>query len=186
MWSNARFCPLCAARLVHRDVFGRPRLRCSVCTFVLFHNPAGAAGAVVVDDQRRILLVQRGIEPFRGSWALPAGYQEADESPVRAAEREVEEETGVRVRTACLLDLVFVPDDPRKPANVALFLAVPLTGEPQGRDDALDARWFELDDLPADLAFQSTHRILDRLNRRSDEADVWWNRWRRALDEKAD
>lgn len=157
-------------------------MRCSVCTFVLYSNPAGAAGAVVVDGERRILLVRRAIEPFRGRWALPAGYQEFDETPTRTAEREVEEETGVEVRIATLLDLIFVPDDPRKPANVALFLAVPVRGEARGRDDALDASWFDLDRLPEDLAFESTRAVLDRLKRRSDEAEVWWNRWRRTLD----
>jgi len=183
MWSNARFCPVCAAELVTAEVYGRTRRRCSSCTFVLYANPAGAAGAVVVDADRRVLLVRRGIEPFRGQWALPAGYQEADESPVRAAEREVEEETGVRVRTVALLDLVFVPDDPRKPANVALFLAVPRSGlAAEGRDDALAAEWFHIDALPAPLAFESTGAVLDRLKAESDEARVWWNRWRRGLD----
>lgn len=182
MWSNARYCPVCASELVTAEVFGRDRRRCSSCTFVLYANPAGAAGAVVVDQRRRVLLVRRGIEPFRGRWALPAGYQEVDETPTRAAEREVEEETGVRVRTVALLDLVFVPDDPRKPANVALFLAVPESGTAVGQDDALDADWFELDALPSDLAFESTRPILERLKAESDEARVWWNRWRRAID----
>lgn len=183
MWSNARFCPICAAELVTSDVFGRERRRCSACTFVLYANPAGAAGAVVVDEQRRVLLVRRGIEPHRGLWALPAGYQEVDETPRRAAEREVEEETGIRARTVALLDLVFVPDDPRKPANVALFLAVPERGRAEGGDDALDADWFELDALPEELAFASTRPLLERLKAESDEARVWWNRWRRAIDE---
>ncbi|QDU84978.1 Putative mutator protein MutT4 [Planctomycetes bacterium Pla163] len=183
MWSKVRYCPACAAPLESAPVFGRERLRCPACAFVLFANPVGAAGAVVVDPDRRILLVRRAIAPHAGSWALPAGYQEIDESPSGAAEREVREETGVTIRTVALLDLVFVPDDPRKPANVALFLAIPVAGEPSGRDDALDADWFALDDLPRRLAFESNHRILERLAKASDESRGWWASWRAALDD---
>jgi 8-oxo-dGTP diphosphatase len=186
VWSKVRYCPACAAPLETANVFGRERLRCPACTFVLFANPVGAAGAVVVDPGRRILLVRRAVEPFAGRWALPAGYQEIDESPSGAAEREVQEETGITIRVVALLDLVFVPDDPRKPANVALFLAIPVAGEPSGRDDALDADWFALDDLPQGLAFESNHRILERLASASDESRGWWASWRAAFDDSTD
>jgi ADP-ribose pyrophosphatase YjhB (NUDIX family) len=181
VWSKARFCPWCAAALVRADAYGRERLVCTACPFVLFANPVGAAAAIVVDSARRVLLVRRAFEPHAGCWALPAGYQEIDEPPALTAEREVCEETGVEVRTVALLDLVFVPDDPRKPANVALYLAVPVAGRAEGRDDALDADWFALDRLPRDLGFPSTARVLERLATPSHESRGWWASWERAI-----
>ncbi len=76
---------------------GRARVRCSACNFVLYENPAAASAGLVLDEHGRVLLVRRAIEPFRGQWALPAGYQEIDEPPDETAVREVLEESGIQV-----------------------------------------------------------------------------------------
>ena len=164
MWTqNARFCPLCGVELVSARVEGRQRRRCPACAFVLYENPASAAAGVVLDASRRVLLIRRGIEPFRGAWALPAGYQEADEEPEQTVVREVREETGQTVAVVRLLDLIFIPEDARKPANLAVFLCRPLHGVLRAGQDALEAAWFELDALPAELGFDNGPRILERL-----------------------
>jgi 8-oxo-dGTP diphosphatase len=54
-------------------------------------------GAVVHDDQRRLLLVLRGTEPAKGTWSIPGGRVEAGESDAEALAREVLEETGLEV-----------------------------------------------------------------------------------------
>lgn len=168
MWfDRARYCPLCRTGLVWGEVEGRRRLRCPDCEFVLFLNPASAAAAVVLDRRRRVLLVRRSIRPYRGAWALPAGYQEIDEDPRETVAREVREETGVAIEPLFLLDLLFVPDDDRKPANVAVFLCRPLAGQAEAPlrpgHDAEAAAWFDLDGLPAELGFDNGPRILHRL-----------------------
>lgn len=158
----AQFCLRCAAPLATKERRGRPRLACTACSFVLYESPVGASAGLVLRGEE-VLLVQRGIEPFLGSWAVPAGYQDADEPPPRTAEREVLEETGIVVEAFLLLDLLFVPDDPRRPANVALFACRPVGGSVQGGDDAADAGWFQLSDLPEELAFDNRRQIFDRL-----------------------
>jgi ADP-ribose pyrophosphatase YjhB (NUDIX family) len=100
---------------------GRERMRCTVCAFVLYENPACAAAGMVVDELGRILLVRRAIEPWRGHWALPAGYQEVDEEPARTAAREVAEESGIEVEVVELVDLLYVPANPVKAANLAVY-----------------------------------------------------------------
>lgn len=160
---RAVHCPLCSAALVRSPVEGRERVRCSACVFVLYENPACASAAVILDERRRVLLVKRAIEPCRGQWALPAGYQEIDETPAETVVREVREETGLAIEVIALLDLLFVPEDLRKPANLAVYLCRPLGGELRAGDDVVETAWFELEALPEDLGFQNGPRILDRL-----------------------
>jgi phosphoribosylformylglycinamidine cyclo-ligase len=160
-----RHCPLCGAPLAPDVVEGRARLRCPRCRWVHYQNPAGASAGVVIDGLGRVLLVQRALEPGRGAWALPAGYQEVDEDPARAAEREVREETGLSVQVCALLDLIFVPAGTRKAANLAVYLCRVLGGDLKAGDDALDAAWFALDALPATIAFDNRERVLEPLPR---------------------
>ena len=159
---KAQFCLKCGSAMVEAYDTGRPRQTCVACGFVMFVNPVGASAALVLRGDE-VLLIKRGIEPFKGHWAVPAGYQEEDESPAATAERETLEETGVRVEAEVLLDILFVPDDPRKAANVALFACRAISGEALGADDAAEAAWFALDALPDEIAFDNRELIFDRL-----------------------
>ena len=150
---SPRYCPVCGAGLVPADVNGRERQRCSSCEFVAYLNPAFAAAGLVVEQGERVLLMRRKIQPFQGDWALPAGYQEIDESPQDTVRRETFEETGIEVVVHRLIELVWIPDDPRKPANVAIFLCHPTGGTLTPGDDADQAAWFHRDELPTNLGF---------------------------------
>ena len=166
MWQRrAKHCPLCAAALVQGALEGRSRVHCSTCSFVLYENPAAASAGLVLDERGRVLLVRRALDPYRGDWALPAGYQEIDEEPAQTAVREVREESGIEVEVLSLFDLIFVPEDLRRPANVAIYLCRPLGGELAAGEDTLEAAWFALEKLPPNLAFQNGPRILARLLR---------------------
>ncbi|MBL8863408.1 MAG: NUDIX hydrolase [Planctomycetes bacterium] len=158
-------CPACGARLVRGLVEGRERARCATCTFVHYENPAPVAGGVVLDGRGSVVLVRRALEPGRGAWALPAGFQEHDETPAEAAAREVREESGLEVEVGELLELAFVPGR-RRSVNLALFLCRPVGGLLRGGADVLEAAWFRLDALPADLAFENGPRFLERLRGR--------------------
>ena len=167
VWQRrAKHCPLCGAALCRAEVEGRERSCCDQCTFILYENPACAAAGIVLDPERRVLLIQRAIEPFKGHWALPAGYQEINEEPAQTAVREIYEESGIKVEVLELFDLLFVPEDLRKPANVAVFLCRQIGGNLRPGSDTLDARWFDLEALPNDLGFDNGRRIFDRLRRR--------------------
>lgn len=129
-----------------------------------FWNPASAVAAAIL-ERDQILLIRRAIEPFRGQWALPAGYQEIDEDPRYTARREVQEETGLEIEVRELFDVIWVPEDQRKPANVIVYLCRPTGGELRAASDAAEAAWFPLDALPAEVGFGNRERILDRLPR---------------------
>lgn len=183
MWQDlAKHCPHCSAALSEQSVGGRARLRCPACGFVLYSNPACAAAGVVFDSRGRVLLVRRAIEPFRGFWALPAGYQEIDEDPAATVVREVLEESGVEIVVHGLLDLIFVSDDPRRPANVAVFLCRAVGGSLRPGEEESEAAWFPLDGLPPEIGFQNYPRILGRLRQVDGYPDSPWTHLKRLLD----
>ncbi|MFB6100724.1 MAG: NUDIX domain-containing protein [Candidatus Nanohalobium sp.] len=89
-------CPDCGEELLseHRD--GRGRLYCRNCGQIVWLNPDIAAG-FIVQKEDEFLFQKRKIDPHSGKWSIPAGYLEIDEAPIEAAERELEEETGLEV-----------------------------------------------------------------------------------------
>lgn len=119
------------------------------------------------DGERRVLLVQRGNEPFRGMWAFPGGFLNMDETLEQCARRELKEETGLDtpIRFEELKSFSTVDRDPRgRTISVAFVAEVPLS-EVKGGDDAAEARWFPLDEIPQ-LAFDHGEMLqaaLDRL-----------------------
>ena len=163
--ATARHCPQCGAPFERAVVEGRERPRCPACRFVWYENPAAASAAIVLDARGRVLLVQRAIEPFRGAWALPAGYQELHETAAETAQREVREEAGLEIEVLELFDLLRVETPGRRAANLAVYLCRALAPTLRAGDDALAAAWFELDSLPEPLAFANRERILAPLAR---------------------
>ncbi len=117
----------------------------------------------VIEGAESILLIERGGAPYAGSWALPGGYMEIDESLVDCARRELAEETGV---TASELQLVGVYDaldrDPRGRTLTVAYLGTGVEGELSAGDDAARASWFRTDELPP-LAFDHDTIVADAL-----------------------
>ena len=157
-----------------RTAYGSERPCCSRCEFVFFRQTATAAAAVVVFE-RQILLVQRGIGPYRGAWGFPGGFQEHGERPDQTAARETMEEAGVQVGIDRVLDVRHTADDPRKVVNVVIYLARPTSASsvsPVAGDDASDARFFDFRELPDDIAFAANREILADLRQRFPDGDI--------------
>ncbi|MFQ5802642.1 MAG: NUDIX domain-containing protein [Candidatus Methylomirabilales bacterium] len=86
-----------------------------------------------------IVLIKRGKDPFRGSWALPGGILEGGETVEQCAVREAKEETGVSIRLKKLVGVFSEPGrDPRGHYVTIVFLAEPVDGSPQASSDAAD------------------------------------------------
>ena len=143
---------------------GRDRPVCAECGFILYQNPAPAAAALVLRGAE-VLLIRRDIAPFRGSWTLPAGYEEADEAPVDTAIRETREETGLEVRPLGLYEVFHTRDDPRKLAILIVYLCEPIGGQLAPGDDASEARFVPIGALPEEIGFVNNRRVLKRLAR---------------------
>src|SRR6516162_5771379 len=123
-----------------------------------YPRPALTVDAVVFgldEEDLKVLLIQRGIEPFQGKWALPGGFVRLDETLEDAARRELEEETGVRqVFLEQLYTFGAVDRDPReRVVSVAYYALVKLSDHRiRGATDAANAKWYPVSKVPK-LAF---------------------------------
>jgi ADP-ribose pyrophosphatase YjhB (NUDIX family) len=156
--SDFKFCPRCGASVLHEERFGKVRPVCPQCGWIHFVDPKVAA-AVLVIQERRVLLVRRVNEPFRGLWTLPAGFVNGGEDPAEAAERECLEETGLTVRVTRVYDIVSGREHPRGADFVIIYLAEALGGVMKADDDADAVEWFGKENLPP-LAFRATQKVL--------------------------
>ena len=95
MRRTKKYCPYCGTRLDTIYMEGRQRGYCPKEKRVIYDNPIPAATAIVTGESGEILLVYRNIMPGKYRWALPGGFIEIGESPVKAARRELKEETGL-------------------------------------------------------------------------------------------
>jgi ADP-ribose pyrophosphatase len=107
-------------------------------------KPIVGVGAIVQKDGK-ILLVKRGVEPSLGLWAIPGGTLKLGESMRQCAERELLEETGITAKAEeCVYVFDFMERDEQEKIKyhfvVVDFAAKYISGEPQGADDALEAR----------------------------------------------
>ncbi len=114
------------------------------------------------EDDLKVLLIQRDLDPFAGMWALPGGFVMVNEAPDDTAKRELFEETGLK---DIFLEQLYTFGDPgRDPrehvVTVAYYAMVNLQDHAvQPATDARDAAWFCIDDVPA-LSFDH-NRIFD-------------------------
>lgn len=163
-----------------REAYGQLRPVCEACGFIHFRTCSNAAVAVVV-HARRLLLIRRGIRPYRGAWGFPGGFQEFGEPLHETAAREAQEEAGIDVEVGRVLFVGLTRDDPRKTVNVVVYLARPRSVEANvavdaaAADDATDARWFGFDELPEPIAFENNQIVLRRLLRAYPDGAVAWS-----------
>ena len=129
-----------------------------------YPRPAVTADCVVITkkEQPKVLLIQRGADPYKGSWAFPGGFMNMDETTEQCAIRELEEETGLRVSDVHQIGAYSKVDrDPRGRTITVTYLAIidkPV--QVTGQDDAANAEWFPLSALP-ELAFDHAEIMRD-------------------------
>jgi ADP-ribose pyrophosphatase YjhB (NUDIX family) len=123
-------------------------------------------GAVVLDGER-VLLVQRGGVTLPGKWSIPGGLVELGETTREAVVREVAEECGLEIELVdvCgVLDRVVRDDAGRVRYHWVLvdYLAVARGGTLCAGDDAADARWVRIDEVPQ---YDTTDGLMDMIGR---------------------
>ena len=128
-----------------------------------YPRPVLTVDIAVISHDNHILLIKRGREPHKDKWALPGGHVEMDETVLEAATRELKEETGFITSNSIRLLNVYsrIDRDPRdRYVSVAYWTKVFSRETLTPGDDAADAKWFHIKDLP-ELAFDHKEIILD-------------------------
>ena len=129
-----------------------------------YPRPAVTADCVVItkEVEPKVLLIQRGADPYKGYWAFPGGFMNMDETTEQCAIRELEEETGLKVSTVRQIGAYSKVDrDPRgRTITVAYLAIIDKPAQVTGQDDAAKAEWFPLSALP-ELAFDHADIMAD-------------------------
>ncbi len=115
-----------------------------------------------VGNRIKVLLIQRGNEPYKNKWALPGGFVDMDEELEDAVARELAEETGLTgVAMQQMHTFGRCGRDPRgRQISIAFFgIAHANTKKIKGGDDAARAKWFDIAELPEGLAFDHNEII---------------------------
>ncbi len=110
----------------------------------------------VSDGNPKVLLINRGNEPFKGKWAVPGGFVDMDEELEDAVVRELEEETGLTgIALKQMHTFGTVGRDPRGRQITVVFMGMISDGQNKIKagDDAAEAQWFDIDKLPENMAF---------------------------------
>lgn len=157
-----RFCLSCGGRLESRRLKSTEPERpvCTVCGFVMYLDPKVAVGTIIraPDNDDRLVLVRRAIEPGYGLWVFPGGYVDRGEPIVEAAIREAREESGLDVRIDRLVNIYsYGGGSP----IIIVYAATALGGELCADEECLEASLFTPDEIPWErLAFRSTTEAL--------------------------
>jgi NAD+ diphosphatase len=163
-----KHCPLCAAKLRYVD----DRLECTACRFVHYAGSKPTASALVVDDDGRVMLSRRGIDPQAGMWDLPGGFVEEGEHPVDCLHRELREEAGIGLRDTRFIGIFM--DRYRYAEREfwtmnAYWSARIADGTPEPADDVVELRFFAPDELPVEeLAFEHLPHVISAWRRNKD------------------
>ena len=144
-----------------------------------YPRPAVTADCIVItrEAEPKVLLIQRGDQPFKGGWAFPGGFMNMDETTEQCAIRELEEETGLRLSNVHQIGAYSKVDrDPRGRTITVAYLAI--IDEPiavTGQDDAVKAEWWPLSDFldkPSGIA-ERPHLAFDHYDIMQDAIRVY-------------
>lgn len=129
-----------------------------------YPRPALTADVIIFsyfEEKLRILLIQRGIDPFLNCWALPGGFVNEGETDYEAAIRELEEETHLQISQLTQFFFASKPGrDPRGWTVSSVFIGFETNSQHSVRagDDAKNLQWFPINELPS-LAFDHSQII---------------------------
>jgi ADP-ribose pyrophosphatase YjhB (NUDIX family) len=179
--ASLNHCTNCGGPIALAELPGeeRPRLACPACGHIAYVNPRLVVTTIPVTDEGEVVLLRRGFEPGRGSWAQPGGFLEIDETPTEGAVRETLEETGLVVAPGEIIGLYA-----RLEAAVVVLVyeARIVDGEMRTSPEALEVRPFAPEAIPwQEIAFKTTWwALVDWLgSRRPDLPAPSGGRWER-------
>ncbi|MEI6533210.1 MAG: NUDIX domain-containing protein [Candidatus Roizmanbacteria bacterium] len=156
-----KYCPVCSNLFEKISTFS---LQCNKCGYQYYVNPKPCNAVILKNSDGNILLVKRKFDPFKGSWDLPGGFIEPNESMEDSIHREIMEELGIKVdnihylksysdryfyKSINYFTIGFVCTGTIKSSNI------------EANDDVEEIQFFNENDIPFDqIAFQSVKQAL--------------------------
>ncbi len=164
-YRGVNFCLRCGNKMkLFEDEEGKIRSRCTKCGWTYYKNPIPASACVILNEKDQIVVIKRKIEPQIGSWALPSGYIEINQTPAQCAIDEMEEETNLQGEIVKNLGY-FSEFSPLYEKVISFgFLMKIIGGQLQAGDDAAEARFVGFDELP-EIAFPSHRKFIEKVRK---------------------
>lgn len=153
------FCCYCGYPVSEKEIDGKHRDFCGHCETVFYENPLPVAAAIVVNENREVLLVKRKKEPYQGMWCLPIGFAESGEAVDEAALRELEEETGLTGELVRIIDVDTIDNYFYGNLAIVTYEIKATGGHLRPGDDADDAAYHPIMRLPP-LAWTSNEKAV--------------------------
>jgi len=124
-------------------------------------HAVAAADMIVVDDEGKILLTRRAIEPYKDHWVFPGGHIKS-ETPVEAVKRELFEETALKVEVDSLYGAYTnMHSDPRNITLSVFYVGHVVGGKIERTIEVVESKFFALNDLPKEIGFNHQEIIDD-------------------------
>jgi thiamine-phosphate diphosphorylase len=153
------YCHVCGTGLTKKLIEDQERLFCPKCQYPVYENPIPATAAVVINENREVLLVKRTVEPKAGQWCLPGGFVEMGEDPEHACLRELKEETGLEGEIHRWAGNIISESPVYQWVIVMGYSIKNVHGRLTAGDDCSEAVFFNPDTMPP-IAFRSHREIL--------------------------
>jgi ADP-ribose pyrophosphatase YjhB (NUDIX family) len=156
-----KYCPKCAGNFKIIYEGDHPRLQCEKCGFIFYQNSKATVSPVIVQEGK-VLLAKRKFEPRKGTWNMPGGFVETGEHPIDGLHRETMEELGIEIEVGDFLGFFMdkYGEENYDTMNLAWICKIK-SGEIQANDDVEESKWFDLNNIPENLAFKSDREMLE-------------------------
>ena len=133
------------------------------CPYCGRYDNRGLSIDAIIVKENKLLLIERGTEPFKGSWAIVGGYIDWGERTEEVVKREVKEEIGVSVKKMRLLGVYSVPSRHPKQVITVVYVIDEFTGTSRESEEAVKIKWFSFSELPRIMAFDHRKIVNDAL-----------------------
>ena len=160
-----KYCPKCGS--AHFEIHNEKSKQCTDCGFVYYFNPSSATVALILNEQDELLVCRRAKEPAKDTLDLPGGFIDMNETGEEGVAREVEEETGLKVKKATYLfslpNIYIYSGFPVHTLDMFFLCQVENTSHFEAMDDVADSFFLPLSEInPEDFGLDSIRRGLKK------------------------